>query len=171
MRSILSAHGIHAIVGAELAGLGGASLSNDLWVADEDKEEAAALLRDLREHGAEPAGGPEPDEAAEPDDDREADADARATFQHQLDRRRRTGIALLLGFCLTFGTAHLFTRAWLRGIALAGIQTVGFLRLYAGDPSGRALIVAAIAADLIGALWRIRATRRPALPTARVLHG
>src|ERR1700704_1597425 len=102
MRSILTAHGIDAVVGAELAGLGGASFSNDLWVADEDKEEAATLLRDLRERAAAvPADGDAAlDEAmrADPDfvedDDARAagdveDDDARAAFQERIDRRRR----------------------------------------------------------------------------------
>jgi len=63
----------------------------------------------------------------------------------------------------------MFTRAWLRGIALAALETIGFIQLYAGRPA-RVLVVAAIAADLIGALWRIWAAPRSTLPVARVVN-
>ena len=53
---MFSARGIPVVVGAEhhssmLGGLGGGFLSLDIWVAEEDSEEASALLRDVREPG------------------------------------------------------------------------------------------------------------------------
>jgi len=77
---------------------------------------------------------------------------------------------LLLGCCVTFGTAHLFTRAWLRGITLAAVELAGVMQLWDGHGSGGPLVAAAIFADVIGALWRVRAATTPSLPRAH-LHG
>jgi Putative prokaryotic signal transducing protein len=174
VRSIFSAHGINVVVGAEnhagmLAGLGGGFLSLDIWVDDEDSEEATALLRDLRERDD---GTP----AHEDDDDDEYDGDETgeswraapvATVNQRIDQRRRTAVALILGCCITFGTAHMFTGAWMRGVALAAVELVGIFQAGAGHTLGGVAAVAAILVDLIGALWRIRA-RRTTLPVARL---
>lgn len=198
---MLSARGITVVVGAEnhssmLGGLGGGFLSLDIWVAEEDAEEAAALLRDLREPGLEGAGFHDSDEGDDRDDggrsaaDSGADDDGRGAdddgrrgegdalacsalapsdaFHLQIDRRRRTGIALLLGCCVTFGTAHMFTRAWLRGIALGALELVGILQVAAGHRAGTIAIVGAVAADVIGAVWRVWAAPASALPEARL---
>jgi hypothetical protein len=194
VRALFSARGIPVVVGAEnhssmLGGLGGSFLSLDIWVADDDAEEAIALLRDLRD----PASGwhGEADDAGEgelaTDGDEtsfstsQADAaaaleatssadDARDAFHVRIDRRRRTGIALLLGCCITFGTAHMFTRAWLRGIALGALELMGILRVAAGERGGTLAIVGAVAIDVVGAVWRVWTQDRPALPEAR-LHS
>jgi hypothetical protein len=179
-----------------LGGLGGSFLSLDIWVAEEAAEEAIALLRDVRD----PAAGwhDDLDEAGEADREAEdgepapdgdetsfstsqADAaaalaatagpdDARDAFHLRIDRRRRTGIALLLGCCITFGTAHMFTRAWLRGIALGALELMGILRVAGGERGGTLAIVGAVAVDVIGAVWRVWTQPRPALPEARLHH-
>jgi hypothetical protein len=170
---MFSAHGIDVVVGAEhhagmLAGLGGGFLSLDIWVDEDDSEDAAALLHDLRERST---SGAEPD-----DDDDEYDGDETGestrgaplvTVHQRTDQRRRTAVALILGCCITFGTAHMFTGAWTRGITLAAIELVGILQASAGHMLGGVTAVAAICVDLTGAMWRIRA-RRPPLPVARL---
>ncbi len=77
-------------------------------------------------------------------------------------------MALLLGCCITFGTAHMFTRAWLRGIALGAVELVGILHVASGHRSGTIAIVGAVAADVIGAVWRVWAAPTRALPEARL---
>jgi hypothetical protein len=197
---MFSARGIPVVVGAEnhssmLGGLGGSFLSLDIWVAEDDAEEAIALLRDVRDPAAgwhddlDEADADDPEAHGElaPDGDEtsfstsQADAsaalaaaaspdDARDAFHLRIDRRRRTGIALLLGCCITFGTAHMFTRAWLRGIALGALELMGILRVAAGERGGTLAIVGAVAVDVIGAVWRVWTQPRPALPEARLHH-
>lgn len=162
---MLSARGIPAVVGGEhhanlLGGLGGSFISLDIWVDADDAEAAAALLRDFR-------GAAEPDEPSEPDgvDD---DDDDDGEIEQRINRRRDTGIALLLACFITLGTAHLFARMWLRGLALAALEIYGFTRV-AHDPKlGGALVGGAILTDAIGAVWRIRTAGRSRLPRARV---
>ena len=174
---MFSAHGIDVVLGAEnhagmLAGLGGGFLSLDIWVDEEVSEEATALLHDLRERNA---GAQLPDD--EPDDDDEYDGDEHGmawrdlpatTVNQRTDQRRRTAVALMLGCCITFGTAHMFTGAWMRGVTLAVIELVGILQAGAGHAIGGAAAIAAIVSDLVGALWRIRMARRTLLPIARL---
>src|SRR4051812_12815132 len=56
IRSVFAARGVGVVIGAEhhaslLGPIGGSFLSLDIWVARDEAEEAAALLRDLREGG------------------------------------------------------------------------------------------------------------------------
>jgi hypothetical protein len=202
VRSVFAARDIPVVIGAEhhaslLGPIGGAFLSLDIWVAEEDAEDAAALLHDLREHPADgdldaaalEAGGAgrgdagDPDgehdggdghDAIAPDDSAALPAEQQAvqapgdSVDAQLERRRRTGIAILLGCFITFGTAHMSTRAWLRGIALAGLEAFGFRLVAAGDRLGPVLVIAAIMWDLVGAIWRIRRQPDSTLPIARL---
>jgi hypothetical protein len=183
------AHGIPAVIGAEhhagmLAGLGSGFLSLDIWVDDDDQEAAAALLDELRAHAPrEPDDddGFELDDPDDPDDPDESQrslaAPARGSLAHaaaggsvyqRTERRRRTAVVLLLGCVITFGTAHMFTRAWRRGIALAAIEVVGLLHLVAGRELGPLVVIAAIVVDVVGALWRVRTAPRTVLPRARL---
>lgn len=172
VRSMFAARGIEVVIAAEhhaslLGAIGSSFLSLDIWVADADAEEACALLRDLRESDG--AAAPADAEATEPAG---ADADDDAyDLQARTELRRRTGLAILLACFVTFGTAHMTTGAWLRGIALAAMETVGVRVLIRGDRAGALIIVAAVAADLIGALWRLHAMYRVSLPTARLRRG
>ena len=177
---MFSAHGIAVVIGAEhhaslLGPLGGSFLSLDIWVDAEDGEEAVELLRDLRERdergdedeaaqaGAEADAG----RSGSADDDRD---DPGSSVQLRIDQRRRTGAVLLLGCIVTFGTAHMFTRAWMRGLVLAAIELAGIMHLWNGRSIGGVVVVAAILTDVIGALRRVWTAPRSGLPTAR-LHG
>src|SRR5262249_3596947 len=143
-----------------------------------DHEEAVALLRDLRErdergddgddeHRRDDAADDDPTGDGEPDDDDDRDH----SVQWRIDRRRQTGAVLLLGTCITFGTAHMFTGPWMRGILLAAVEVIG-LRQFGDEPArhviGGVAVAAAILTDVIGALWRVRAVPRADLPAARV---
>jgi Putative prokaryotic signal transducing protein len=175
VRSMFAARGIAVVIAAEhhaslLGAIGSGFLSLDIWVAAEDAEDAAALLRDLRESdagdaAADAAGAPDGDPADACDDGDDFDVQA------YTERRRRTGLAILLACFVTFGTGHMVTGAWLRGVLLAAIETLGIRLLVHGNRIGSALIVATVAADLIGALWRLRAASPPPLPVARIRRG
>jgi hypothetical protein len=170
VRAAFAAHDIHVVIGAEqhagmLGGLGGTFLSLDIWVAEEDAEEAIALLRDVRGEG--------PDDAAEhgveeplPDDEEPDEAPDREVEQ-RIQRRRGTGLVLLLGCCITFGTAHISTGAWGRGILLAGLELLGFRTMLTNPALGATLVIGTVATDVIGALVRVR-RKQPAIPPARV---
>ena len=171
---MLSAHGIAAVVGGEqhanmLGGLGGSFISLDIWVAGEDAEEAAALLRDLRggDHGDDERGDDEP----APESDDEDDDEPGDPIDLRIDRRRRTGVALMLACFVTFGTAHMFARAWRRGLTLATIEIIGISQMIHAPLRGALLIGGSILADAVGSVWWIRKTSaRATLPTAR-LHS
>lgn len=171
VRSVFEAHGIPIVINAEhhasvLGGLGGAFVPLHIYVDEEHAEDAAALLADLR---ARDASDPEL-----PDD--EEDADERSSDEVPVDllvaRRRRTMIALLLGLSVTFGAAHASTGAWFRAMALAGLEVVAIRHLVAGNTDlGTFLLVATIATDVIGGIWRARTLtpqpRKAQLPVAR----
>jgi hypothetical protein len=175
VRAMFAAHDLPVVIGGEqhasmMGGLAGAFVSLDILVDDADADEATALLEDLRR--SEPA---EPD--ADDSDDDDDDLDARPepagmlSIEARVDRRRRTGIALLLGFCVTFGTAHMFTRAWLRGVLLGGLEIFAFTRLMRAPLEGALLCAAAILTDAIGAVVRVRRAPAPGLPRARLARG
>jgi hypothetical protein len=180
VRSLFSAHGIAVVVGAEhhaslLGPMGASFLSLDIWVDEADRDEAVALLQDLRERGdqadgdgADGADDERDGEPADGDDDRDT---ASQSVQQRIDQRRRTGAVLLLGGCITFGTAHMFTGAWMRGLMLAAVEIIGLRQLgddHARHVVGGVAVAAAILSDVIGALWRVRAAPRSGLPAARV---
>jgi putative signal transducing protein len=172
VRSMFAARGIDVVIAAEhhaslLGAIGSSFLSLDIWVAAAEAEDASALLRDLRESHA------DADQATDAQSDADAtgiDDDA-AYVQARTEQRQRTGLAILLACFLTFGTGHMVAGAWLRGIVLAAIETVGIRVLIRGDRAGALIIVAAVAADLIGALWRLHAMYRVSLPTATLRRG
>lgn len=172
IRSMFAARGIAVVIAAEhhaslLGAIGSSFLSLDIWVDADDAEEAAALLRDLREGdaGAAAAGddtGDDTGELAGDADDDDDDVHARTVY------RRRTGLALLLACCITFGTAHMVTGAWARGVLLAAIEIFGIRALIHGHRVGALIVIATITTDLFGAMWRLRTAYRPPLPTARL---
>lgn len=177
VRSLFSAHGIAVVIGAEhhanlLGPLGGSFLSLDIWVDEADGDEGVALLRDLRERDERSTDEDEVGQGGEDGDAGRSDSgdDPGSSVSLRIDQRRRTGIVLLLGCIVTFGTAHMFTRAWLRGFALAAIEIAGIMHLWHGRSIGGGVVAAAILSDLIGALRRVRTAPRSELPTAR-LHG
>lgn len=186
VKSAFAAFELDAVIAAEhhaslLGAVGSSFLSLDIWVDGDDAEEAAALLRDLRNHGA-PRGEPTdlaeaapapalPDDtgadaanAPDPDDADDPDGDVRL----RTVRRRRASVALLVGCFITFGTAHMSIGAWRRGLGLAALEVFGFWQIMHHGGFGPLTVVAAIVGDLIGTLALVRAANRPALPAARV---
>lgn len=177
VRSVFDAHGLRVVINAEqhasmLGGLGGAFVPLHIYVAEEDREQAEALLRDVIH--AEPAlDDDDGDDDGDADDAADAPDDAGASQVHsRVERRKRGGIVMLLACCVTFGTAHMYTGAWLRGMALAGAEILGFRYLGVDPRIGAALLVGCVAFDLIGGLLRVRgASTRGAsgtLPEARI---
>lgn len=175
IRGMFAARGIAVVTGAghhasPLSALGGSFLSLDIWVAPEDAEEAVELLRDLREGraGREDEAAPPDGEAsaAPPDDDDDDDAALEHERRIRSEQRSRAGLAILLGCFVTFGTAHMAVGAWARALVLATTEVVGIRCLMVGEKLGTAIILAAVIADLTGALWRLRGQRN--LPVARV---
>jgi hypothetical protein len=201
---MLGARGITCVIGAEhhaslLGPIGSAFLSLDIWVDTADAEDAAALLRDLRENNpgelaAEVDPGVPDDEAegdgewvarahaelagagqlaVRPDDGALAERpdDDVAAIRARVYQRRRAIVALLSGTFLTFGTAHVFTGAWFRGLALAALEVFGILQVTAGNPLGGVAVAAAIVTDVVGTAWRLRAEAQAALPPARLTRS
>jgi hypothetical protein len=173
VRAMLAGHGIASVVTGEqhanvLGGLGGELISLEIWVAAKDGEQASALLAELRGQGGEEGGeGDEGGEEEPEEDDGEGDDDD-APVEVRVERRRRTGVALLLGACITFGAAHMYAGAWMRGIALGLIDIVA-IRFLASEltAAAAAVWIASIVADIVGAAYVIRATTtRTQLPTA-----
>ena len=163
VRAILDAHDIDVVIAGEhnasvLVGLAGSYVSLDVYVDAEDGERAAELIQSLREG----EGVDEP-----PDDDDEAEGPDPGVA---IEARKRTGVVVVLALCVTFGTAHLYTRAWMRGITLAAIEVVGLAQISEHPALGAAMIGGALLGDLVGALARVRRRRPepPALPVARL---
>jgi len=179
VRAMLSAHGIESVVGGEhhanlLGGLGGALIALDITVAAEDGDEAFALLTEFR--NGEVGVGDAPEEGDEPD---AADDDVDQTDHPEpqpddsapdlrFDQRKRIGVALLLAACVTFGTAHMFVRAWGMGVLLAAIEIAALGLVINQHRAGGFVILGCVLFDAIGAVWRIRAAARTNLPVARV---
>lgn len=177
----MSAHDISVHISGEnhaaMVGMGAVAFDQVIWVATEDAEEARALLRELREGGE---GALADDEVPSDDDtaDRDDEAPGGALVTSgtdtltRLGARKRIALALLAGLCLTFGTAHLSTRAWKRGIALAAMELVGWMRYAAGQTTlGGALIGAAIVLDVVGAIWHVTRPPRSIAPAIALRRG
>ena len=167
VRSMFAAHGIESVVGGELhanmlGGLGGGLIALDITVAEDDAEAAVELLREFRE-GESEAPPESADTESESDETDAADSGPDLTF----DRRKRTGIALLLAVCISFGTAHMYARAWSWGFGLLLVEVGGFVRMATNPSQGAMLVFGAILTDAIGAFWRIRSGSKPTLPVAR----
>ena len=177
VRAVMDAHGIDVYISGEhhaaMVGLGASAIDQAIWVPAGDADEARALLRELREGGEAALADDEiPADDASVRDDEVAPGGALVVSGEdtlaRLGRRNRIALALLVGLTVGHGTAHMSTRAWMRGFTLAAIQIVGWFRLGTNVALGVALVLGAIAADLAGALWEI--LRSPAtVPRARAL--
>jgi hypothetical protein len=194
VRAAFEAHDIPIVINAEhhasmLGGIGGVFVPLHVYVDEQDAEQAAALLKDLRERepleeGAEEvregasaegeAGAGEDDAGAAGDgedvdrEDEDDDDEAGVPIEVRIARRRRAVAVVLLGFCVTFGTAHMLTGAWLRGVAIAMLEAIAIGNVMGGKTSlGAVMLVGCIAADVIGALVRVY-TGKPQIPVARV---
>jgi hypothetical protein len=177
LRAALQAHGVRFAIHAEhhaslLGGLGGAFAPLHVDVHPDDAEEAAALLADLRRPRC-PEDDLDSDELALDADDRaEAAAAQEAEARRRALRMPAPWVVIALACCVTFGAAHWATRAWLRGLALAGAEALGLAHVLRGDVHlGAGLVLGAIAVDLAGALGRLRGARAaPPIPPARVVE-
>ncbi|MBE7447602.1 MAG: DUF2007 domain-containing protein [Kofleriaceae bacterium] len=182
IRTVLSAHGIDAMIPGEAsASLGTAAVGfiTHVFVDAEDAEDAAALIHELRE-GPAPGAGDADDGTADgdgadgpPAEEGAADADGAGAAVALVAGRRVSLVAVVvLAMTPGFGTAHMATGAWKRGLALAAVELVGVRHAVSGNRLGVLLIVLAVVADLIGGVVRVRARRRreaPALPEARIV--
>lgn len=167
VRSVFDAHDLPVIINGEMhaSAMGGLAgfVPLNILVDEDDAEEAAALLRDIRqgEHAVSEGDEPHGDEHAAsegeppPDDpDRDERADAAGVWNAPGDaaaskappaapvftpttgfdtRRRRTGAALLLAVIPGFGAAHMSTGAWGRGVAIAALNVAGIVYAVTGD--------------------------------------
>ncbi len=177
IREELEASAIDAVVTSEshappgLAGLATGYVACEVWGEAADAERAAGVLgEDTEEDAADHDHAP--DHAHDPDHDQDSPKAIDAVVG--LERRKRTGMAILLAFTITFGTGHLYTRAWMRGITLAAIEIVGFGQIWVNPTLAAVLVAGAIVSDAVGATMRIRAATAPAksiakLPAARVV--
>ena len=185
VRSVFDAHDLPVIINGEMhasvmGGLAGFVPLNIL-VDEDDAEEAAALLRDIRqgEHAVSEGDEHAASEGEAPPDDPDRDErdDAAGVWRSPADaaaskappaapvftpttgfdtRHRRTGIVLLLAVLVGFGTAHMSTGAWGRGIAIAALNVAGFAYVVNGNfHLGGWLLFVARFVDLLGALWRV----------------
>jgi hypothetical protein len=167
-----------------MGGLGG-FVRLHILVDAEHVEDASALLRDIRDgahavsEGDELSAEPSADDDEPPGDpdDARADADGVWEAKHEAEepapapapapaapapttgfdnRRRRTGVVLLLSVMAGFGTAHMSTGAWGRGVLLAALTVASVGYAVTGRTSlGSWLFFGARFADLFGALWRV----------------
>jgi hypothetical protein len=146
VRSAFEAHEIPVLINAEqhasmLGGLGGAFVPLHIFVDDEYAEEAAELLRDLREHDHTNAA--EDDSEAPPDDEPDDEIDAVAAAR--ADRRRRIGVMLLISFGGAFAVPFVIDQP-----VLGVLLVVVFITL------------------MVSALRRSPVRKQQPLPTARV---
>jgi hypothetical protein len=166
IRTVLSAHGIAAIIpeGASSAGVMAVGFRTHVFVDADDAEEATALIAEMR-------AAPSADEPDEADDEPDERAPAgQPELNVAIDRRKRVGALVLVAVGLQFGTAHLFSGAWKRGLALAALEIYGIRTLWHGHRWGAAVVVAAVLMDLVGSIVRAyqRASPSSRLPVARL---
>jgi hypothetical protein len=171
IRSILTAHGIEAMIpgeGAASVGVAAVGFITHVFVGADHAEDAAALIAQMR------AGVSELVEDEEEDGEVERDGSgavmpSATDVAVVVDQRLWRGIAVLFALVPTFGAGHMATGAWKRGLMLGAVELVGLRHVVAGNAWGTALIVAAVLVDFIGALVRVRRRIAPApLPVARV---
>ena len=131
-----------------------------------DAADAAALLADSRT-----GERPVPDHVGSPEDEDEIDRDHEIENRDHAcdvrpigwpphpwsgvasDRWHQAGMALLFGVILGFGAAHFYyTRAWVRGVALALVQ-LSIFDIFGYSMHTLALVTSARLADAVGALW------------------
>jgi hypothetical protein len=158
IRTILSMHGIDAVIpeGASSAGVAAVGFYTHVFVPRARAEEARILIAELRSHKE-----PDPDEGEGEDDDDSTDVAG------VLDRRKKVGAAVLFAVLIQWGTGHMSTGAWMRGLACAVLQFFGLRLLWDGERLGVVVWVAAVALDLVGAVVRASRARVP-LPRAQV---
>lgn len=162
VRSLLDAHDIPVMISGEhlfsLQPWYLGAFRTDVFVNAADAEDAAAILAHSRsgEHAL-------VDDADIPDStievsDQAAEAQWLGWPPHPwylapTDRWNQAGLAVLFGIITGFGAAHFyFTRAWLRGLALAFVQ-LGASRVLDDTKNVFGALMLARMVDVVGALW------------------
>jgi hypothetical protein len=163
LRSLFDAHGIPVAINGEqhaamLGGLGGAFIPLDVTVAADDAERARELFADFEQSRVEVEADASDDEPDEADD-----------LPVRLELRKRIGIAIMLAFFVSFGTAHLSAGAYKRAITLATIEVFGIYSIAIHDAKlGASVMALAVLCDAIGAVRTIRRRFAQRVPVARV---
>lgn len=173
--TVLEAHGIAAMIpsGASSAGVMAVGFITHVFVHADDAEQAAALIAEMR---AAPAV--DVDDDGDDDDRKDAEGDDAGAagggrpeddLSLVLDRRKRVGGVILMAVMIQFGTAHMTTGAWRRGIALAVLELTGIAVIADGNRLGLAMVAVAVVLDAMGAVLRVRRLRRRSnLPVAQL---
>lgn len=168
IEATLKARGIHAIIPGLSSGTTAyySGFTSQILVNEDQAEEARAIVVELRES-----------QQASSDTDDSAEAEeAEGSARHEppdlprssTDVRRWRFVTMLVSLTVTFGLGHLVNRAWLRGMMLAGVEALGFYyRSYGQSKAASALIIGAIAYDVIGGFLIARGGR-PTSPKAQL---
>jgi hypothetical protein len=162
VRSLLDAYGIPVMISGEhLFSLQPWYLGvfrTDVFVSAADAEDAAAILADSRSGDHALLDDSDIPVSAIEVSDQAADAQWLGWPPHPwcvaaTDRWHQTGLALLFGLITGFGAAHFYyTRAWLRGLALAFVQ-LGAGKVLDDSKSVLDVLILARIVDVVGALW------------------
>lgn len=180
VRALLSAHEIDFHISgdnhAAMMGAGPSAVRQVVWVPTEQAEQARALIDEMREGGEAALADDEipEDDVAERDDSFVASGALVTTGEDTLGRlgkRTRVILAIMIGATLGHGLAHMSTRAWKRGIVLAGAQVGGWWTMASGNLKlGAVLVLATMGMDVVGAIMEIVQTPSN-LPPARVVKS
>jgi len=162
VRSLFSAHDIPVVISGEhhftlLPWYLGA-FRTDVFAGASDAEDAAGVARDSRsgEHTMLDNSG-SPRSAAESRDHasrvQPIGSPPHAWGVVATDRWHQAGMALLFGMITGFGAAHFYyTRAWVRGLALALIQ-LSATKVLGHSMNALGLVILARLVDVVGVLW------------------
>lgn len=162
VRSLFNAHDIPVLISGEhyftLGPWYVGAFRTDVFAGAADAEDAAALLADSRsgERTVLDESG-SPGSATEPRD-HASDVPPIGSPPHPwaivpTDRWYQAGMALLFGMITGFGAAHFYyTRAWVRGCALALVQ-LSAIKVLGRSTDALGLVMLARFVDVVGALW------------------
>ena len=141
-----------------MLGMAGSFVQIPLKVPRRDQERAVALLEALEhavvvdeETGADPELG-----AVAPSPVERAVEEVDGFRNDSRDPPRRKRIAIFVACTLTFGAAHFYVRETLAGVTLLLAELAGWVVLLSGEGIGGAVVLGAIAMDVIGAIRNIR---------------
>lgn len=162
VRSLFDAHDIPVVISGEhfclLHPWYVGAFRTDVFASAGDAADAATLLADSRSGVHTMAGESGIPHRAIENRDRASDVQLIGSPPHPwgsvpTDRRHQAGIALLFGMISGFGAAHFYyTRAWLRGLALALVQ-LSATRVVGHSLHALGLVILARIVDVVGVLW------------------
>jgi|GEM_PF-2836475 len=173
LREFLEAHGIQCFVKGEqhasMLGSFGAAIGFEVMVPTARFDEATALLAAFREAGpvddleAQALAAAHPDGGVWPEDAGEGDTAETAML-------RSPTTAMTLAVIPSLGCAHFYTGAFQRGLLLAGVQLFAVAMALKGNLAFFGLAAAAIAADMLGGVSRVK-TLNAEVQTAGAVRG